>query len=192
LRYCDCPFHQVLRGVPKNCASRAEKAAHGRAPPRGDATRSASLSGSVDLALVARCCACPPHRRLLRGRIRHWPPPARPQYPRRRPATSLDACPPPFAPLVRPITPVALCYHRQRRRESPPHLASSESGEIRGWDSSPQRPRALLNYRRNPAQHHHGAAPAVSLPAATTAGLPSCNLPTCTAGLPPPSARRAQ
>ena len=174
MRYCDCPFHQVLRGVPKNCASRA---AHGRAPSRGDATRSASLSGSVDLALVARCCACPPHRRLLRGRPRHWPAPTRPQYHRRRPASALDACPPPFAPLVCSTPPFALCYHRQRRRDSPPHLASSESGEIRGWDSSPQRPRALPNYRRNPAQHHRGVAPAVTLPTATTSGLP----PPCTA-----------
>jgi len=95
----------------------------------------------------------------------------------RRPATAIDACLPSFAPLVCRTTPVALCYHRQRHRDSPPHLASSESGEIRGWDSSPQRPRALPNYRRNPAQHHRRAAPAVTLPTTTTSGLP----PPCTA-----------
>jgi len=142
-------------------------------PGGGDATRSASLSGSVDFALVARCCACPPHRRLLRGRLRHWPPRARPQYPRRRPATALDAYPPPFAPLVCPTTPLALCYHRQPRCDRPPHLLSSDSGDMRGWDSSPQRPRALTNNRRKPARHHLRAARAVTLPTATTAGLPA-------------------
>ena len=133
------------RSAKELCIPCGKSGSRTRPTPGGDATRSASLSGSVEFALVARCCACPPHRRLLRGRPRHWPPPARPQYPRRRPATALVACPPPFAPLVCPTTPVAHCYHRQRRRDSPPHLASSEIGEIRGWDSSPQRPKALPN-----------------------------------------------
>jgi len=56
---------------PKYLCTPCAKSGSGTPPIPGNATRSASLCGFVDIAHVARCCACPPHHRLLH---RHPPP----------------------------------------------------------------------------------------------------------------------